>query len=203
MQGWQVIEGADRTVGALSHHHPDAVGIQSPRDECEHIDRFLVEPLQVVDHDQGRPGARDRAEQGVRSEADQEHVGRRAENDPDRHPKGLALHRRQLVDEGLVAQHQSLHTGEGQAGLGLRADKSFGGHIRVRFGDVVQQGRFPDAWVTADDQDPAGAGAHRGDQLLESRAFTGAADECAGRILGVSCDRVGPLAASVVGDSSP
>jgi hypothetical protein len=75
LHGPQVIERPDRTVGPLSHDHPDAVGVQSPCDEGQHVDRLLVEPLQVVDHDQDRTGPGDRAQQRVHPEADQDLSG--------------------------------------------------------------------------------------------------------------------------------
>ena len=191
LQAWQLIECTGRCVGALSHDHPDAAAVHSPCDEGEHVNRLLVEPLQVVDHDQDRAGPADLAHQCVNPEAHQESVGGRAEFDPEHHQQRVALRGGQLVDEVPVAQDQLRSAGERGFGLGLRADYSLDRQIRVGFCNVVQQCRLADARITPDDQYTARTGTHRGDQLLQGRALTCPADENVGRILVSWGHRVG------------
>ncbi len=124
LQARQLIERADRSVGALSHDHPDTTAVHSPCDEGEHVDRLLVEPLQVVDHDQDGAGPADRAQQCVHPEADQKSVGGSAEFDAEHDQQRVALRGGQLVGEVPVAQYQSRSAGKGQGRLGLRADDS-------------------------------------------------------------------------------
>ncbi len=68
---------------------------------------------------------------------------------------------------------------------------------------VVQQRRLADTRITTDDQRPASTGTYRGNKVAQYRTLTRPADENVGRILVSWCHRVGPLAASVVGDASP
>jgi hypothetical protein len=50
--------GAGELVVAISRDHKDRHGLHSPREQPQHIERRLVAPVHVLEHEDGRPLSR-------------------------------------------------------------------------------------------------------------------------------------------------
>ena len=149
----------------------DAVRVQAAGDEAEHLRRFGIEPVRVIDDAQqrlffGRPG-----KQRQRRQSHQEPLRRRprflAESDPQRAP----LRRRQVVQLRQERDQQLVQAAELHADLRLDAGDAGNPQVR-RCGDrVLEQRRLPDPGPSAQHQRAAEATAHRVQDPVDRRPF--------------------------------
>jgi len=129
--------------------HADAVGVQAPGHEADHLRRFGIEPLGVVDEAQQRlllARARKNRQHG---EPHQEPVRRRPSGQPERDLQREPLGRRQGREHRQERDQQLVHAPELQADF--RLDPGHGGNPQIgsRMEGVLQQRRLPGAGTSA------------------------------------------------------
>ena len=149
----------------------DAVRAQAPGDEAEHLCRFGIEPVRVIDDAQQRLGFGRPGQQRECCQSQQELFRRRscflAESDSQRAP----LRRRQVVQSWQARDQQLVQAGELHADLRLNAGDT--GHPQVRrcFDGILQQCRLPGPGPSAQHQRAAEAAAHRVQDPVDRRPF--------------------------------
>ena len=140
---------------AGGEHHAHPVRIQAPGDEPEHLDRYLVQPLRVIDQAQHRARGRRVGQHRQSRQADQEPVWRRACHQPERRLEGLLLRYGKTVETGQERDKQLVQAGETHVHLGLCAGYPGYLHVAGLFGRPVQQRRLSYARLAPQHQHPA------------------------------------------------
>ena len=162
---------------AYAGDEADAVRAQATGDETEHLRRFGIKPVRVIDNAQQRLFFSRSGKQRERRQSDQEPLRRRAwvlaESDPQRAP----LRRRQVVQLRQERDQQLVQATELHADL--RLDTGDAGSPQVgRGGDgVLEQRRLPDPGPSAQHQRAAEAAAHRVQDPVDRRPFGPAVEQ--------------------------
>jgi hypothetical protein len=120
------------------------------RDECEHLCRGLIEPLRVVYDAEQRLLSTNLREQPEDGKTEEKAVRR----DPRAQTEGrldcIPLRLRQQLEAIEERSAQLVQTGERKLHLGLNSDRSRYANTCRSGQRVLQEGRFSDARVTAD-----------------------------------------------------
>ena len=132
--------------------HDDRVAGHTAGDEGQHLVGWAVEPLDVVRHDEDRPGGRHLHHQVEGGESGQERLRRRALLGTERAQECASLRGPEGVDGVEHGSEQLVQAGEGKLGLGLDAGRRQDGASRGPrlIGGRMQQRGLADARLTRD-----------------------------------------------------
>ena len=149
----------------------DAVRVQAAGDEAEHLRRFGIEPVRVIDNAQQRLCFSRPGKQRERRQSHQEPLRRRpcflAESNPQRAP----LRRRQVVQLRQARDQQLVQATELHADLRLDTGDAANPKVRRCCDGVLEQRRLADPRPPAQHQRAAEATAHRVQDPVDRRPF--------------------------------
>ena len=156
---------------ADGEHHGHGLDPQTAGDELQRLHRRPVQPLGVVhDTEQGQ-FLGDLAEQGEDRQSHQEAVGRGARSQPECRPEGVALRAREPVQPLQVRAAELVQAGVGELHLGLdtggTADPAAGRMVE----EELEQRGLADSGLSAQNQGPATARLHGGDEAGQRLAL--------------------------------
>jgi hypothetical protein len=102
--------------------------LQAAGGEAEHGGRLGIEPLRIVDHCQQRAIGSRFSQQRQHTEADQETIRRRPEDQPESDAQRVALRRRQPVDRAGKEPEQPVQRRITEGGLRFNPSDDGRGH---------------------------------------------------------------------------
>jgi hypothetical protein len=149
----------------------DAVRVQAAGDETEHLRRFAIEPVRVIDDAQQRVFLSRPGKQREHRQSHQEPLRRRpcfpAESDLQRAP----LRRRQVAQLRQERDQQLVQATELHADLRLDTGDAANPQVWRRGDRVPEQRRLPDPGPSAQHQRAAEGAAHRVQHPVDRRPF--------------------------------
>ena len=149
----------------------DAVRVQAARDEAEHLRRFGIEPVRVIDDAQQRLGFSRPGQQRECGQSHQELFRRRSGFQAESNSQRVPLRRRQVVQLRQARDQQLVQAGELHADLRLDAGDTGNPKVRRCRDGVLEQRRLPDPWPSAQHQRAAEAATDRVQDPVDRRPF--------------------------------
>ena len=122
----------------------DAVRVQAAGDEAEHLRRFGIEPVRVIDDAQQRLCLSRPGKHRERRQSHQEPLRRRPCFLAESNPQRAALRRRQIVQLRQARDQQLVQATELHADLRLHTGDAANPKIRRSFDGVMEQRRLAD-----------------------------------------------------------
>ena len=171
----------DLVTAAERGHHEDRVRGDAAGNECQRLAAAVIEPLDVVDDRDHRPGLGALGEEGQGRQRDEEDLGCRAVLDADRSEEGSTLGLWQAFGPAQQGHQEPMQPGVGHAGLRLDAGGLQDGHAPCpgSRGHRVQQAGLTDAGVSVDEHGPALV-FDAGQEVVELVELDGTADQGGG-----------------------
>ncbi len=177
----QLAHTAIRQVLAVGIAHrddePDAVREQTPGDEGEHVRRFAVEPLRIVDDAQQGLPRRHRRQQRQGPQADQQSVHARGLFESEGDAQRVALTGRERLELVLERVHELMQTGVAELHLGFDPDQAQHTQIGGRGDRGVEQRGLADPRLTTYHQRSAEPAADRVQEEIHVRLFSGTPEQ--------------------------
>ena len=158
-------------------HQAQPLRQEPARHECQRLRRHPVEPLRVVDHDHQRLLLGGVGQQAQDRQSDEEAIRRRSSAQAERRAQRIALRARQLLEPAEHRRAQRVQAGVRELHLGLDACRPGDPAALRRRRQVPQQGGLADSRLAAQDQHPALARTHSGDESLQHVALTDTVDQ--------------------------
>jgi hypothetical protein len=155
----------------------DAVREETTGDEGEHVGRFAVEPLRVVDDAQERLLRCHRREERQRRKPDHHPVDARGFFESERDPQRVALTGREDLELVHERMHELMQAGIPELHLGFDPDQAQHAQISGCDNRRIEQRSLADPGLAAHHQRGAESTADRVQEELDVRSFCGPPDE--------------------------